>query len=99
MKGEHDEHVHRGRPVHRRHVPAATGPLTVTLTLAWRSYVPGNGLFAVGAPVWAGRGTGTGELARCLQHETDHLRGELYIDKLTGDERRRIVRQVYRAQA
>jgi peptide deformylase len=39
--------------------------------------------------------TGTGELARCLQHETDHLHGELYIDKLTGDERRRIIRQVY----
>src|SRR5215467_7777909 len=28
--------------------------------------------------------TGTGELARCLQHETDHLRGKLYIDHLTG---------------
>ena len=39
---------------------------------------------------------GAGELARCLQHETDHLHGELYIDKLTGAERRRIVRQVYR---
>jgi peptide deformylase len=39
--------------------------------------------------------SGTGELARCLQHETDHLRGELYIDKLTGAERSRIVRQVY----
>src|SRR5262249_30181150 len=32
--------------------------------------------------------TGTGELARCLQHETDHLRGKLYIDDLTGPERR-----------
>jgi peptide deformylase len=41
--------------------------------------------------------TGTGELARCLQHETDHLRGELYIDKLTGAERRRVMRQVYQA--
>jgi peptide deformylase len=30
---------------------------------------------------------GTGELARCLQHETDHLRGELDIDALTGDRR------------
>jgi peptide deformylase len=39
--------------------------------------------------------TGTGELARCFQHETDHLRGELYIDKLTGTERGRIMRQVY----
>jgi peptide deformylase len=38
---------------------------------------------------------GTGELARCLQHETDHLRGVLYIDGLTGPERRRVMRQVY----
>ena len=36
--------------------------------------------------------TGTGELARCLQHETDHLRGRLYIDDLTGAERRRVMR-------
>ena len=39
--------------------------------------------------------SGPGELARCLQHETDHLNGELYIDKLTGAERRRIMQQVY----
>lgn len=39
--------------------------------------------------------SGTGELARCLQHETDHLRGVLYIDGLTGAERRRVMRQVY----
>jgi peptide deformylase len=34
---------------------------------------------------------GTGELARCLQHETDHLRGELFIDGLDREERRRIM--------
>ncbi|HEY2506454.1 MAG TPA: peptide deformylase [Streptosporangiaceae bacterium] len=38
--------------------------------------------------------TGTGELARCLQHETDHLNGELLIDKLSGAERRRALRQL-----
>ena len=38
--------------------------------------------------------SGTGELARCLQHETDHLRGVLYIDGLTGAERRRVMRQL-----
>jgi peptide deformylase len=37
---------------------------------------------------------GTGELARCLQHETDHLRGELYIDALTGDRRRAALRRL-----
>jgi peptide deformylase len=42
--------------------------------------------------------TGTGELARCLQHETDHLRGELYIDKLAGGERRRIMRELRQHQ-
>jgi peptide deformylase len=38
--------------------------------------------------------TGTGELARCLQHETDHLRGKLYTDDLTGAERRRVLRHL-----
>jgi peptide deformylase len=42
--------------------------------------------------------TGTGELARCLQHETDHLRGELYIDGLEAAERRRVLRQLHRDQ-
>jgi len=35
---------------------------------------------------------GDGELARCLQHECDHLAGELYIDKLTGPERDAVLR-------
>ena len=38
--------------------------------------------------------SGTGELARCLQHETDHLLGRLYIDGLTGAERRRVMRHL-----
>jgi peptide deformylase len=37
---------------------------------------------------------GGGFLARALQHETDHLDGELYIDKLTGDARRQALRAV-----
>ncbi|MDA8320847.1 MAG: peptide deformylase [Actinomycetota bacterium] len=43
--------------------------------------------------------SGTGELARCLQHETDHLRGELYIDKLTGEERRAVLRALSAQQS
>jgi peptide deformylase len=35
---------------------------------------------------------GDGEFARCLQHETDHLRGELYIDALAGEQRKEIMR-------
>ena len=42
--------------------------------------------------------SGAGELARCLQHETDHLRGELYIDGLDPAERRRVLRQLHRDQ-
>jgi peptide deformylase len=38
--------------------------------------------------------SGTGELARALEHETDHLRGELFIDNLAPDERRRVMREL-----
>jgi peptide deformylase len=40
---------------------------------------------------------GSGELARCLQHETDHLRGELYIDRLDPAERGAIMRAISHA--
>jgi peptide deformylase len=41
---------------------------------------------------------GRGELARCLQHETDHLRGELFIDALAGAQRREIMRDLRQQQ-
>ena len=41
---------------------------------------------------------GTGELARCLQHEIDHLHGEFYIDRLDPAERRRVMRQINAGQ-
>ena len=41
--------------------------------------------------------TGTGELSRALQHETDHLRGVLFIDRLTGQERKDVLAQIRRA--
>jgi peptide deformylase len=37
---------------------------------------------------------GQGFLARCLQHETDHLAGAVYLDRLTGDERKAALRAV-----
>jgi peptide deformylase len=40
--------------------------------------------------------TGTGLLARALQHETDHLDGILYIDTLRGDTRRQALRELRR---
>jgi peptide deformylase len=40
------------------------------------------------------RVTGTGFFARCLQHETDHLSGTLYIDLLPRNRRRRVLREM-----
>lgn len=40
----------------------------------------------------------TGLLARCFQHENDHLGGMLYVDRLVGDERKDAMRQL-RAQS
>ncbi|UED84247.1 peptide deformylase [Streptomyces profundus] len=37
---------------------------------------------------------GTGYFARCLQHETDHLYGRLYLDRLTKRERKRALRMM-----
>ncbi|MFG2291417.1 peptide deformylase [Streptomyces sp. NPDC048595] len=41
--------------------------------------------------------TGTGYFARCLQHECDHLDGRLYVDRLTGLRRRRVLRTAARS--
>ncbi len=38
--------------------------------------------------------SGTGYFARCLQHETDHLRGVLYIDHLPRNRRRKVLREM-----
>ncbi|MFG2914222.1 peptide deformylase [Kitasatospora sp. NPDC048298] len=36
---------------------------------------------------------GAGYFARCLQHETDHLSGGLYIDRLSVRDRKRMMKQ------
>jgi peptide deformylase len=38
--------------------------------------------------------SGSGFFARCLQHETEHLRGILYIDHLPRNRRRRVLREM-----
>ncbi|HEX9624683.1 MAG TPA: peptide deformylase [Streptosporangiaceae bacterium] len=53
------------------------------------AYAVVTGVNLAGEPVTV---SGHGELARCLQHECDHLSGELYIDKLTGLERNAVLR-------
>ncbi|TDQ46332.1 peptide deformylase [Actinorugispora endophytica] len=35
---------------------------------------------------------GTGYFARCLQHETDHTLGRLYIDRLSARERKKVLK-------
>jgi peptide deformylase len=42
-----------------------------------------------GKPV---RVEGSGLMARCLQHEVDHLDGKLFLDRLTGDARKSALR-------
>ena len=49
-----------------------------------------RGLDQEGNPVVIG---GTGQLARCLQHETDHLNGGLYLDRLSARDRKEALRQ------
>jgi len=44
-----------------------------------------TGVDGSGAPITV---EGTGYLARCLQHETDHLAGHLYLDRLIGRNQR-----------
>lgn len=36
----------------------------------------------------------TGTLAKCFQHETDHLNGKLYVDRLEGGDRRDALRAI-----
>ncbi|MEV2276208.1 peptide deformylase [Nocardiopsis sp. NPDC049922] len=40
---------------------------------------------------------GTGLMARCLQHETDHLDGMLYVERLDADHRKRAMRDIRRS--
>src|SRR5579875_4094613 len=53
------------------------------------AYAVVEGVDATGAPV---RVAGRDLLARCLQHECDHLDGKLYVDRLEGSLRRDALR-------
>jgi peptide deformylase len=60
-----------------------------------RLNVVARGLSATGDPVQV---VGTGHLARCLQHETDHLDGVLFIDRLDRDRRKAAMRAIREAE-
>ncbi|MFI1262114.1 MULTISPECIES: peptide deformylase [Streptomyces] len=59
--------------------------------LARPDYAVVRGQDAKGEPVAI---RGTGYFARCLQHETDHLYGYLYIDRLSKRERKEALQQM-----
>ncbi|MET9297487.1 peptide deformylase [Streptomyces sp. NPDC003077] len=66
-------------------VPGAYAPL------ARPDYAVVSGQDAQGNPI---KVRGTGYFARCLQHETDHLYGYLYIDRLSKRERKDVLKQM-----
>ena len=56
-----------------------------------RMNVAAKGFTASGDPAQV---VGAGHLARCLQHETDHLDGVLFIDRLDRERRRAAMRAI-----
>lgn len=50
-----------------------------------------EGVDLEGKPI---RVEGTGEFARCLQHEFGHLQGRVYVDVLTGETRKEALRTI-----
>lgn len=84
--------LHLPAPADRRLDSDEEGCLSVVgqhANLARPDVASVTGVDAHGRPV---RVDGTGTLARCLQHEADHLEGTLYIDRLPGRVRRKILR-------
>ncbi|MFF7632721.1 peptide deformylase [Kitasatospora sp. NPDC008050] len=64
---------------------------TAYAELARPDYAAVTGQDKDGNPI---RVEGTGFFARCLQHETDHLNGYLYIDRLSKRDRKDALRQM-----
>ncbi|MER5934298.1 peptide deformylase [Streptomyces sp. NPDC002054] len=64
---------------------------TAYASLARPDFAEVHGQDAQGNPI---KVRGTGYFARCLQHETDHLYGYLYIDRLSKRDRKDALRQM-----
>ncbi|QGV78656.1 peptide deformylase [Streptomyces ficellus] len=64
---------------------------TAYASLARPDYAVVRGQDVQGNPI---KVRGTGYFARCLQHETDHLYGYLYIDRLSKRERKDALKQM-----
>ncbi|MFI8825772.1 peptide deformylase [Streptomyces sp. NPDC053431] len=82
-------------PADRRHLDDSNeGCLSVPTayaSLARPDYAEVHGQDSKGNPI---KVRGTGYFARCLQHETDHLYGFLYIDKLSKRDRKDALKQM-----
>jgi peptide deformylase len=59
-----------------------------------RQNVVANGFNEYGDPV---RLVGTGLMARCCQHETDHLDGILFLDRLDAQARKAAMKEIRQA--
>ncbi|SDN25385.1 peptide deformylase [Actinacidiphila guanduensis] len=85
-------------PADRRHLDDSNeGCLSVPgayMELARPDYAVVHGQDLAGNPIAV---QGTGYFARCLQHETDHLYGRLYIDRLSKRDRKDVMRQMAEA--
>ncbi|WP_261559831.1 peptide deformylase [Frankia tisae] len=75
--GEHQHGLEGCLSVPGRHFPT---------TRALRASVRGVDVTGAGVEY-----AGEGLLARCFQHEVDHLDGTLYLDRLTGEDRKAAV--------
>ncbi|KOT99466.1 peptide deformylase [Streptomyces sp. NRRL F-5755] len=81
-------------PGTRRLVDAYEGCLSVpgaTMTVPRTDRAVVRGLDKDGSPLVI---EGTGYFARCLQHETDHLLGHTYLDRLSKRDRKEALRQM-----
>ena len=60
-----------------------------------RQHVVAQGFTEFGDPLQA---VGTGLMARCVQHETDHLDGVLFLDRLDAASRKEAMKQIRAAE-
>jgi peptide deformylase len=85
-------------PADRRHLDDSNeGCLSVPgayMELPRPDYAVVRGQNAKGEPIVV---QGNGYFARCLQHETDHLYGRLYIDRLSKRDRKDVMQQMAEA--
>ncbi|WEB38413.1 MULTISPECIES: peptide deformylase [Streptomyces] len=81
-------------PGHRRLIDDAEGCLSVpgaTMAVPRTDRAVARGFDKDGRPLVI---EGTGYFARCLQHETDHLFGHTYLDRLAKRDRKDALRQM-----